>query len=424
MTKRLRRVLLIVVAAFCAGQLAAYPLDGYEETGIRRVEWARMAHLGLAKGGFQPPGAQLPTAAVDIRLADRPDLMLPAADAAFSTELAALLGEHAEQYGLAVLDLSDPDRPRYAEHRGDHRQNVGSVGKVLVALGFFQALADAWPEEIEKRRSILRDTRITADAFSQSDHHTIRIFDVERRELTRRRMAVGDEGNAWEFLDWMLSISSNSAASMVMRDAMLLRHYGRDYPVPENEVRRFFRETPGPELTRLFQATFWEPVTRNGLDLGEIRQGSFFTRNGKKYVNGGGNSYATARSLMELVLRMEQGRLIDEWSSRQLKRLLYMTERRIRYAAAPALRKAAVYFKSGSWYACREEPGFQCTAFHGNVRNFMNSLAIVEQEVDGVKLHYAVIVISNVLRENSVEAHQALGNDIHLMIRELHEVGD
>ena len=119
MTKRLRRVLLIVVAAFCAGQLAAYPLDGYEETGIRRVEWARMAHLGLAKGGFQPP------------------------------ELAALLGEHAEQYGLAVLDLSDPDRPRYAEHRGDHRQNVGSVGKVLVALGFFQALADAWPEDLD-----------------------------------------------------------------------------------------------------------------------------------------------------------------------------------------------------------------------------------------------------------------------------------
>jgi hypothetical protein len=424
MTNRLRRILPIVAAAFCAGQLAAYPLDGYEETGIRRVEWARMAHLGLAKGGFQPPGAQLPTAAVDIRLADRPELTLPAADAAFSNELAALLGEHAGQYGMALLDLSDPDRPRYAEHRGDHRQNVGSVGKVLVALGFFQALADAWPEDLEKRRSILRDTRITADDFSQSDHHTIRIFDVERRELTRRRMEVGDEGNAWEFLDWMLSISSNSAASMVMRDAMLLRRYGRDYPVSENEVRRFFRETPGPELTRLFQATFWEPVTRNGLDLGEIRQGSFFTRNGKKYVNGGGNSYATARSLMELVLRMEQGRLVDEWSSRQLKRLLYVTERRIRYAAAPALRKAAVYFKSGSWYACREEPGFQCADFQGNVRNYMNSLAVVEEEVDGVKLHYAVIVISNVLRENSVEAHRALGDDIHLVIRGLHGVGD
>ena len=424
MTNRLRRILPIVAAAFCAGQLAAYPLDGYEETGIRRVEWARMAHLGLAKGGFQPPGAQLPTAAVDIRLADRPELTLPAADAAFSNELAALLGEHAGQYGMALLDLSDPDRPRYAEHRGDHRQNVGSVGKVLVALGFFQALADAWPEDLEKRRSILRDTRITADDFSQSDHHTIRIFDVERRELTRRRMEVGDEGNAWEFLDWMLSISSNSAASMVMRDAMLLRRFGRDYPVSENEVRRFFRETPGPELTRLFQATFWEPVTRNGLDLGEIRQGSFFTRNGKKYVNGGGNSYATARSLMELVLRMEQGRLVDEWSSRQLKRLLYVTERRIRYAAAPALRKAAVYFKSGSWYACREEPGFQCADFQGNVRNYMNSLAVVEEEVDGVKLHYAVIVISNVLRENSVEAHRALGDDIHLVIRALHGVGD
>ena len=97
-------------------------------------------------------------------------------------------------------------------------------------------------------------------------------------------------------------------------------------------------------MTQLFQQTFWEPVTRNGLDLRQIRQGSFFTAQGQKHVSGGGNSYATARSLMEFMLRMEEGRLVDEWSSRQLKRLLYMTERRIRYASSPALREAAVYF--------------------------------------------------------------------------------
>ena len=412
---------LLLLAA--SADLRAYPLDGYEETGIRRVEGARLAHEGLAEGGFQPPGALLPTTEVDIRLVDRPDMVLPQPDPDFTEKVVALLGENADRYGMAVLDLTDPENPRYAEHRGDYRQNVGSVGKMVVALGFFQALADAWPEDLEKREAILRDTLMTADGFSQHDHHTIRLFNVETRELLRRPMAEGDAGSTWEFLDWMLSVSSNAAASMVMRDAMLLRHYGRDYPVDEEKIRQFFKETPGAELTRLFQATFWEPVTRNGLDLSQIRQGSFFTRNGKQYVNGGGNSYATAQALMQFVLQMEQGRLVDQWSSTQFKRLLYMTERRIRYASAPELREAAVYFKSGSWYGCKEEEGFKCSAYRGNVRNYMNSVAIVEQEIDGVKLHYVTIVISNVLRENSAKAHQNLGNEIHRMIKAEHAAG-
>jgi len=412
---------LLLLAA--SADLRAYPLDGYEETGIRRVEGARLAHEGLAEGGFQPPGALLPTTEVDIRLVDRPDMVLPQPDPDFTEKVVALLGENADRYGMAVLDLTDPENPRYAEHRGDYRQNVGSVGKMVVALGFFQALADAWPEDLEKREAILRDTLMTADGFSQHDHHTIRLFNVETRELLRRPMAEGDAGSTWEFLDWMLSVSSNAAASMVMRDAMLLRHYGRDYPVDEEKIRQFFKETPGAELTRLFQATFWEPVTRNGLDLSQIRQGSFFTRNGKQYVNGGGNSYATAQALMQFVLQMEQGRLVDQWSSTQFKRLLYMTERRIRYASAPELREAAVYFKSGSWYGCKEEEGFKCSAYRGNVRNYMNSVAIVEQEIDGVKLHYVTIVISNVLRENSAKAHQDLGNEIHRMIKAEHAAG-
>jgi hypothetical protein len=62
-----------------------------------------------------------------------------------------LLGENASRYGVAVLDLSDPERPRYAEHRGDYLQNAGSVGKLGVALGLFQALADAWPDDLDRR---------------------------------------------------------------------------------------------------------------------------------------------------------------------------------------------------------------------------------------------------------------------------------
>jgi hypothetical protein len=399
----------------------AYPLDGYEETGIRRVEGARLANEGLAEGGKQPAGAMLTTEQVDLRLLNRKDFNLPEVDPAFTAKIEALLGSNADRYGVAVLDLTDPENPRYAEHRGNAKQNVGSVGKLLVALGLFQALADTWPDDLERRKEVLRDSLMTADDFSHSDHHTIRIFDVENRTLVRRPIQDGDQGSLWEYLDWMLSVSSNSAAAMVMRDAMMLKHFGKDYPVSEEEIRKFYSETPGAELTRLFQQTFWEPVTRNGLPLDQIRQGSFFTAQGKRNVNGGGNSYGTARTLMEFMVLMEEGRLVDEWSSRQMKRLLYMTERRIRYASSPELSDAGVYFKSGSLYKCQKEEGFKCTPYHGNVMNYMNSVAIVEQEIDGVQLHYIVIVISNILRQNSAVDHQKMGTEIHRQMKQDHK---
>jgi len=413
---RLASFVLGVSIAVVSVSATAYPLDGYEETGIRRVEGARLANEGLAIGGFQPPGAMLTTDEVDLRLVGR-DLTLPPPDPVFTAAIVAMLGEDAGSYGIAVLDMTDPDHLRYAEHQGDYRQNVGSVGKLLAALGLFQALADTYPDDLEKRKAILRDTIVTADDFAHSDHHNVRFFDVETKFLTQRKIADGDQGSLWEYLDWTLSVSSNSAAAMVMRDAMLLRHFGKAYPVSEAQIRTFFSSTPRAELTRLFQQTFWEPVTRNGLKLDQIRQGSFFTRQGKANVNGGGNSYATAHSLMTFVLKMEEGKLVDEWSSLQLKRLLYMTERRIRYASSPELRGAAVYFKSGSLYSCKPEEGFKCGKYRGNKVNYMNSLAIVEQEIDGVKLRYAVVIISNVLRKNSAKVHQQLGTDIHKMIR-------
>jgi hypothetical protein len=400
----------------------SYPLDGYEETGIRRVEGSRRGHEGLAPGGFQPPGSQLSTGQVDLRLLNHAQLELPPPDPGFTAEIAALLGEHAGSYGVAVLDLTDPESPMYAEHRGEYRQNVGSVGKVIAALGLFQGLADTWPGDDEKRKLLLRDTLVTADEFSRTDHHTIRIFDVENNVLTRRSMQEGDRGSLWEYLDWTLSASSNSAAAMLMRDAMLLRRFGTDYPVSEQRIRSLFRESPAAELTELFQATFWEPLTRNGFDLTDIRQGSFFTARGKQKVNGGGGSYATPRSLAQLMLRMEQGRLVDEWSSRQLKRLLYVTETRIRYALSPELRKAAVYFKSGSFYRCRAERGFTCGDYRGNAANYMNSVAIIEHEVDGVMLHYIAVVVSNVLRLNAAREHQQLGGAVHRLIRQRHGV--
>ena len=419
---KLYRVLSCVTGllAVLPATLLPYPLDGYEETGIRRIEASRLANEGLVPGGKQPPGAMLSTGQLRLQLTEVEMPLPPPPDPGFTAQIVDLLEDQADRYSLLVLDLTDRDQPRYAEHRGDEKQNVGSVGKLLAALGLFQALADAWPEDIASRQAVLRNTRVTADRFSVSDYHTIRIFDVENRSLQRRAMQIGDVGSLYEELDWTLSVSSNSAASMVMREAMLLKQLGPDYPVSDEAIEEFFSTTPASELTRLFQATFWDPVPRNGMNLDQIRQGSFFTAGGKQKVNGGGNSYATAKALLDMMIRMEQGRLVDPWSSLEMKRLLYATERRIRYASSPELNHAAVYSKSGSWWGCKEEPGFDCTPYHGNLRNYMNSVTIVEEETESVSLYYIVVLISNVLRENSAVTHQVMAGKIHRLIRQAH----
>lgn len=411
------KIRMIALGALLAPALAAaYPLDGYEETGIRRVEGSRLANEGVIRDVKQPPGALLGTGQVDLRLLDRREMDLPAPDPEFSRQIKALLGGEANRYGIAVLDLSDLDHPRYGVWQESLRQNVGSVGKLVVGLGLFQALADTWPDDEQKRIEVLRDTMVIADRFSHWDHHTMRIFDPATNKLVRRPMKDGDRASQWEYLDWMLSVSANSAAAMNQRQGMLIRRYGKDFQPSEEEIHRFFRETPAGELTDLYQRTFWDPIPRNGLDIENLRQGSLFTREGKQQVKGGGNSYGTARELMKYLLKMEQGKLVDEFSSRQLKRLLYMTERRIRYASSPALKDAAVYFKSGSLYKCSSK----CKPYHGDVRNFMNSVAIVESPAAERRLYYMVVIISNVLRKNSAVAHQSLGTRIQRLIEKAH----
>jgi hypothetical protein len=410
----------VAVVAFATATIApfahGYPLDGYAETGIRRLEGGRLANEGKIKDVRQPPGAMLNLADVEPRLVGQ-TFELPAPDPEFARQVEAVLTGNMEDYGIALLDLSDPSRPRYMEHRGDHKQNVGSVGKLVVALALFQALADLYPEDVEARRRILKTTVVTADAFSQSDHHTVRIFDPATRKLTRRTVRIGDRATLYEWLDWMLSPSSNSAAGMVMREAMLLRQFGRAYPVSEAEIRRFLDETTKRDLTALYDRTFNEPLTRNGFDIGQFRQGSFFTASGKARVPGTGDSYGTARELARYMLRLEQGRIVDLFSSREIKRLIYVTERRIRYASSPALDDAAVYFKSGSLYECTKEPGYSCKPYAGNVKNYMNSATIVEAPAGQRELFYISTLVTNILRKNSAAEHQALATRLHGVVK-------
>ena len=409
----------IIAIGVTPGSAYVYPLDGYEYTGIRRLEANRLMTEGVIDGRKQPEGARLSLADVGLRLTGQQQLALPSLDAELTAQIEYLLGADFDSYGIAVLDLSDPDNPRYAEVNGDYRQNVGSVGKIIGALGLFQALADTWPREADRVR-VLRQTMVTADEFSQKDTHGVPFYNVEDGSIEHRIIRQGDQASLWEYLDWMLSPSSNAAAGMVMREAMLIREFGRSYPLSEEEIRRFLDETPKSELTRLYAATFDAALQRHGFDLGRIRQGSIFTRGGKNAVTGTGTSYATANDLLKIGLLMEKGQLVDEFSSRELKRLLYVTERRIRYASAPALNGAAVYFKSGSLYSCKPEEGFRCGKYKGNRKNYMNSFAIVESAAAERELHYMVMLISNVLRKNSAVDHQTLGTRIQRLMEAAH----
>lgn len=399
----------------------AYPLFGSEETGIRRLEAARLVQQGDVRGSKQPVGALLSLDKVDLRLSDNKHFELPERDESFTRKVKRFLAGNLSRYSISVLDLSDLDNPKYAEHSGEKRRNPGSVGKIMVATGLFQALAYAYPDDIEARKNVLRDTVVTADQFIISDHHTVRFWDPEKNRVRRRPLRKGDQGSLWEYLDWMLSASSNAAASMVMKQAMLIRHFGKEYPVTDEESDQFFRETSRKELTLLLAETIQAPLIRNGVDVEKLRQGSFFTWKGKQLVPGT-NSYGTTRELMNLMLKIEQGVLVDDFSSREIKRMLYMTERRIRYASHPALKDSAVYFKSGSLYKCGEDPDpeFVCKKYHGNIMNLMNSVAIIETSKEGKDLHYIVTLTSNILRKNSAVAHQTLAMRIHRLIERMH----
>ena len=408
----------LIVAAACG----AYPLDGYEYTGIARVEAYRLAMEGKVRAPKQPPGALLSIDEVDIRLEARSDFEIPPPEAEFVARVRNLLGAEADRYAVAVLDLSNLEQPRYAEHRSTVRANPGSVGKILIALGVFQALADVYPDNIDARLGILRNTMVTADEFIQSDHHVVPVWQPGSARVRYPKIQIGDQASLWTYLDWMLSASSNAAASMVLKHLMLLVHFGPAYPVSEIEAQQFFKATSKKELAALLSRALQDPVVRNGLDLEQLRQGSFFTWRGKRMVPGT-TSYATPQELMRWLIKLEQGKLVDAFSSREIKRLLYMTQRRIRYASAPALAASAVYFKSGSLYKCKPEPDFKCKKYHGNVTNMLNSVAIIEAPAAERQLFYVVVVMSNVLRKNSAVAHQTLATRIHRMLQEYYKVG-
>ncbi len=412
----MKRAILFLLVVAWAKICWGYPLDAAEQTGVARLEGVRLVQQGAAKGHKLPPGALLTSAQIHLQLLAQPILELPETDPQLSAKIIALLGKDRQDYSFSLLDLSKPGQPIYAEHQAEKNFNPASLGKILIAVALFQALADRYPDDLEARRELLRSRELVANQFIHKDEHRVPFWDAKQQRLSYRKIVEGDRANLWSWLDWMLSPSSSAAATMVLRESLLMVQFGKNYPVDDQTAADFFQQTPTGPLMQLLIHSLHEPLQRNGLDPQRLRQGGFFTAKGRELVPGG-SSRADTRSLLNLLLKLEQGELVDQFSSLELKKLLYLTKKRIRYASHPALDKAALYFKSGSLYSCQPEEGFICKAYQGNARNLLNSVAIIEDTQGEPPLHYLMVLSSNILKVNSAVAHQTLAMRIHRLLQ-------
>ncbi len=396
-------------------QLAnAYPIDGFLKTGIKRLLYLQRIQDGEIKGNLPPAGALLPSDSIRLNLTGHNHHDFPGVDPELQKQLDRLFPNMHESYAITLLDFSHPDSIKYARRQANRGFQPGSVGKLAVVTALFCELENIYPYDFDKRLELLKTKNIRAGVWAIPNIHTVPFFDPVKNTLIKRLLVESDVFSLYEWVDHMMSVSSNGAASVVWKEVMLMRAFGDQYPdLTESEAEKYFKETSSKKLSDLSVDVVNAPLRELGIEEAEWRLGTFFTRGASNRVPPQGGSIGTPEGLTKWLWLLEHGEIVDEPSSLEIKKLMYMTDRRIRFAANSKLSNAAVYFKSGSLYKCKEEAGYTCAKYMGNVHNYMNSVCIVEHP-DNRK--YIVVLMSNVLKKNSNFDHNALAGKIDMLV--------
>jgi hypothetical protein len=400
-------------------QTFAYPIDGYSLTGIRRLLRLQLVLSGEIKDKEPIKGAQKSINDIKLHLygTEVSDqlLELPPVDPDLQKSLNALFPNLHESYSITLMDISPGKPVRFAKRQEERGFQPGSVGKLAVITGLFCELENIYPDSFEQRRNLLKTKFVKAGQWALHDEHTVPFYDPETKKFFKRQVQTSDAFSLYEWADHMLSVSNNGAASVVWREIILMRAFGKDYPaLTQEQADEYFAKTPKSFLSDVAVSVVNEPLRTLGITEDEWRLGLMFTRGASNQIPGQGGSIGTPRGLMKFLVALERGAVTDPESSLEIKRLMYMTDRRIRYAANEKIKDAAVYFKSGSLYSCKKEEGYECGKYKGNVQNYMNSVAIVEH---GDSTVYMVALMTNVLRKNSNIDHNALAGKIDKLIR-------
>ncbi len=409
-------IIAIIMMAF-VGETVAYPWDGFSMTAIRRLVRLQLIMEGIINDTKPVPGAQKTLEEIKLNLMNEKGDSLdvfPAFSPALQKSINSLFPNMDESYSLCVLDIT-PGKPlRYAYRQEKRGFMPGSVAKLAVLAGLFSELEKLHPDSFEKRQELMKNRIVRAGKWANFDEHTIPVYNLTTQKLVKKVVQENDTCSLYEWADHMVSVSNNAAASIVWKEAMLMRAYGANYPPSAEQEAMFFRDTPKSQLRDLAIGVVNEPLRKMGITTDEFRLGSMFTRDAKAMVPGAGGTTASPYGMMKFLVAMERGKIVDSTSSLEIKRLMYSTDRRIRYAASTALNNAAVYYKSGSLYKCIVEEGFLCKKYMGNVDNYMNSVVVVEQPDGSI---YMVTLMSNVLRKNSANDHFALASQIDKIVR-------
>ncbi len=418
MLENLKKWVLVILLGMISFGLGAYPIDGYTLTGIRRLLYLQLVMKGELKANPPIKGAQRSIKDIKLNLSgERGDTLhgFPPVDQLLQKSINQIFPNLDESYSITVLDIT-PGRPlRYACRQEKKQFQPGSVGKLLVVAGLFHELQKIYPDSFEKRQDLLRNKMVSGGKWAVYDEHTVPVFDTVTRKLVRRTVNEKDVFSLYEWTDHMLSASNNGAANVVWRECILMNVFGKLYPyLTEEKANEYFTNTPKTKLMELAVEVVNQPVNDIGITREEWKLGSMFTGEAKKIIPGSGGSSGSPYALMKYLVALESGKIVDQASSLEIKRFLYMTAPRIRYASSWSLNEAGVYFKSGSLYQCREEEGYKCEKYMGNVNNYMNSVIIVEHP-DGTS--YMVALMSNVLKRNSAADHNALASKIDQAVR-------
>ncbi len=410
-------ILFLLLTSFGFTVPPKYPIDGYERTGIRRLLYQQKVLNGELKGSLNlSQGALLPLSSIQLNLVnDHANRVtgIPTVDASFQSKIEGIFKGMNSNYSIAVLDITENKPIRYAQMRETMGYQPGSVGKLVILAAFFTEISKIYPDDFNKRIELMKSKNVRGGSWAVHDHHTVPVYDVEKNSFHKRQVTENDVFKLFEWVDHMVSPSNNGAASTVWRETLLMNVFKDEYPnLTYEEGEEYFRSQKKSDLSELAITVVNQPLRDLGITKDEWRLGSFFTGGASSHIPGKGGSLGTPLGLMKYIIALERGKIVDQETSLEMKRLMYMTGRRIRYAASPALKEAAVYFKSGSLYSCGGSGS--CGKYAGNRSNFMNSVAIVEHP-DGST--YIVCLMSNVLRKNSAYDHLILANKIDEIIR-------
>lgn len=417
---KIRNIILYLFLFGITTEALAYPIDGYLLTGIRRLFRLELAQKGEIKDALPVKGALKSIKDIKLNLLKTPKgdslKTLPEVDSDLQRKLNSLFPNLHESYSVTLLDITPGKRIRYAKRQADREFQPGSVGKIAIVTALFCELENIYPDSFELRQQLLKNKFVKAGPWAIFDEHTVPFYNPETRKLVKRQVAEGDVFSLYEWADHLMSVSNNGAASVLWREVILMREFGKNYPtLTEETANTYFKSTPKSKLSDMAISVVNDPLRALGIEHEEWRLGTMFTRGATSFIPGKGGSTGTPNGLMKWMVALERGDITDTKSSLEIKRLMYMTDRRIRYGANAALKEAAVYFKSGSLYSCDRSTMPDCGKYKGNVKNFMNSVAIIEHP-DGTT--YMVALMSNVLRKNSNIDHNALAGRIDKLVRE------